>query len=83
MDMSLSKLWDFVMDREAWCAGIHGVANSWTQLSDWTDIYNKWFLLFQKMRLNKLKFTWEISSLGDHDNNNGEVKHFFRNRKEI
>ena len=37
MDMSLSRLWELVMDREAWCAAVHGVPKILTRLSDWTD----------------------------------------------
>ena len=34
MAMSMSKIWELVMDRKSWCAAVHGVTKSWTQLSD-------------------------------------------------
>ena len=38
MDVSLSELWELVIDREAWCTGIHGVPKSQTRLSNWTEL---------------------------------------------
>ena len=64
MDMSLGKLWEFVMDREAWYAAIHGVTKSWTRLSNFTLTFH-FHALEKEMATHSSVLAWRIPGTGE------------------
>ena len=66
MDMGLGGLWELVMDREAWCAAVHGVAKSRTRLSNWTEL--NWF---RELMHLKRPWCWERLKVGGEGDNRG------------